>query len=102
MALLKEITDSKGVTCGYHKIERISLDGNVLIAEVASYTSQEFRDIEIDKRDAEEGYYDGKNIVARHSYWIHITIEEEESMGIRKLAYQKLKTLPDWEGAEDC
>ena len=29
-------------------------------------------------------------------------IEEEESMGIRQLAYKKIKELPDWADAEDC
>ena len=100
MALLKEIMNDKGVVCKYHKIEEVFLSENRLTVKIGSYTSQEYREKE---KDAEAtGYFNGKNVVEHLVHCFDTTIEEEESMGIRQLAYNKLKTLPEWEDAEDC
>jgi hypothetical protein len=34
--------------------------------------------------------------------YLRIKEKRKESMGIRKLAYKKIKELPEWEGSEDC
>lgn len=88
MALSKPIVTSQGYTTNYHKIIEVTLSGNSLIGILASYVSQEYRDLE---RPAEH-----------KTYYFSVSIEEEESMGIRQLAYAKLKTLTEWQDAEDC
>lgn len=88
MALLKNIISSEGFTTSYHKIQSVSLNDNILHCHVGSYVSKEYRDLE---RPAQSNYYS-----------FEITIEEEESMGIRQLAYKKIKELPEWTDAENC
>ena len=89
MALLKECKDSyTGVVTNYHKISKVMLLNGVMHCGLDSYVSQEYRST-------------GTNVNSQ-SYHFTITVEEEESMGIRQLAYKKIKELPEWEGAEDC
>ena len=89
MALLIQRTNkSTGVVSTYHRVTSAEVSDNTLSCQIASYVSKEYR---------EQG-----RSVERNHYQFDITIEEEESMGVRKLAYIKLKTLPEWEGAEDC
>ena len=88
MALCKEMTSHAGITTNYHRISNVSLQGTALKCEMDSYVSAEYRELESP---------------ADHQYFMfEITVEEEESMGIRQLAYTKIKELPEWEGAEDC
>lgn len=87
MALLKNITSSEGFITSYHKIQMVSLHDNTLHFHVDSYVSKEYRNLE---RPAHSDFYS-----------FEITVEEEESMGIRKLAYKKLKELPEWADAEN-
>lgn len=88
MALQKDIVSHEGFTTNYHKIEEINLHDNILNIVVNSYVSREYREFE---RPADQ-----------QSFNFEITLEEEEAMGIRKLAYTKIKELPDWKDAEDC
>lgn len=88
MALQKDIISREGFTTNYHKIKEITLHDNLLNVVVNSYVSHEYREFE---RPAD-----------RQDFNFEITIEEEESMGIRQLAYTKIKERPEWEGAEDC
>ena len=89
MALLKEIQNpDSGVVTNYHKVNRVTVYNGGMNCEVDSYVSQEFRQ-------------NGASVETR-TYYFDVTIEEEESMGARQLAYAKLKETPKWEGAEDC
>ena len=88
MALLKVKTNDEGVTTTYHKVNNVTVRDNTLHCFVNSYVSQDYREVD---RSADSS-----------AYRFEITLEEEESMGSRKLAYKKIKELPEWEGAEDC
>lgn len=88
MALLKNITSEEGFVTSYHRINSVTVRGNTLNCHIDSYVSKEYRDLE---RPAQNDF---------HSF--EITVEEEESMGIRQLAYKKIKELPEWADAKDC
>ena len=88
MALLKNQTNQDGVTTSYHKINNLSLRDSVLSCQLSSYVSKEYRSLE---RPADS-----------YAFRFFITVEEEESMGIRQLAYAKIKALEQWMDAEDC
>ena len=88
MALTKTITTHLGYNTSYHKISELSLNNSILSCLLTSYVSHEYRELE---RPA-----------LRKSYNFQISLEEEESMGIRQLAYKKLKELPEWADAIDC
>ena len=88
MALFKDIVSSEGFVTTYHKVNEVSLRDNVMNCVVNSYVSKEYRELE---RPAD-----------RQFFHFEITVEEEESMGIRKLAYTKIKELEDWADAVNC
>ena len=89
MALSKQNIDPRtGVTTNYHKISSLILRDNTLYCVLSHFVSKDYR---------ENG-----NSIDNDSFQFLITIEEEESMGIRKLAYKKIKELPDWAEATDC
>ena len=89
MALLKERRDPyTGVVTNYHKIGNVMLMNGELHCGLDGYVSQEYRST-------------GTNVNSQ-SYHFTITLEEEESMGIRQLCYKKIKELPGWEDAQDC
>ena len=88
MALIKTKTSENGIITEYHKIDSVNLYGSSMEIELVSYVSKDYR---------------MQNLpVLCGQYLFNITLEEEESMGIRQLAYKKIKELPEWEGAEDC
>ena len=88
MALQKEVVSREGFLTTYHKVNEVSILGNALRCIINSYVSKEYRNLE---RPADHHFFD-----------FEISIEEEESMGIRKLAYAKIKELKDWSDAIDC
>lgn len=88
MALCKQQIDARGVTTTYHKVAHVSLSDSRLMCILESYVSKDYR---LAEQSAES-----------NSYHFEITVEEEESMGIRALCYSKLKELEEWAGAEDC
>lgn len=88
MALNKNITSDCGLVCSYHKVESVTISGNRMNCIMQSYVSKDYRDLE---RPADHRFFD-----------FDITIEEEESMGARQLAYKKIKELDEWSDAEDC
>lgn len=104
MALKKLFVQDNGITTEYHKVARVnlidrngefprepdttdkfSLEINVV---VVSFLNEEYR---------ETGHSINTNI-----YDFTITKEEEETLGIRRLAYSKLKELDIFADAEDC
>lgn len=95
MALSKAITNELGVTTTYHKVNRATIaefsgfkKGLVLSFDIDSYVSKDYRKLN-KPADALNFRFD-------------ITLEEEESMGIRALCYTKLKETEAWKDAEDC
>ncbi len=88
MALYKSMTNENGVVTTYHRIGSATLRDNVLSCILDSYVSKDYR--ELDRE------------VDSHYNRFNITVEEEESMGIRQLCYKKLKEMPEWADASDC
>lgn len=88
MALSKVKTNATGVTTTYHRVNDVSLQSNTLNCSLRSYVSQEYREA---NRPADRAHFE-----------FEITLEEEESMGIRQLCYKKIKELPEWADAADC
>lgn len=88
MALQLNVISDEGVVTNYHKIEEVSLRNGQLSCIVDSYVSREYREL---------------SRPANSQFFIFETdVEEEESMGIRQLAYKKIKELPEWSEAVDC
>ena len=88
MALTKALTNEKGVVTNYHKVSSVQLRNNTLTCLIDSYVSKDYRDAE---RSADSSMFR-----------FDITVEEEESMGIRALCYSKIKALEPWADATDC
>ena len=88
MALLNSITSTRGVTTTYHKVNEVTVHNGNMHCQVNSYVSKDYRELE---RPADYLHFE-----------FSITVEEEESMGIRQLAYKKIKELPEWSEAVDC
>jgi hypothetical protein len=88
MALSKVKTNATGITTTYHRVNDVILQDNSLNCSLCSYVSQEYREA---NRPADYSHFE-----------FEITLEEEESMGIRKLCCKKIKELPEWAEAADC
>lgn len=88
MALQKTNVLPNGAQTTYHRIKRVALVDGQAYCVMESYTSQEYRE-----NDAP---------VTSSNYQFPVTVEEEESMGIRALCYNKLKQLEEWADAIDC
>ena len=101
MALKKQITESNGVVTEYHRIAMVKIDTNqqntILIN---SYLSEDGRQIEKDYiaglyNSIEEGMMNWPYAEAHY-----LNCDYDEAMTIPK-AYEYLKTLPKFKGAED-
>lgn len=94
MALKKEITSEDGITLTYHRIVRLSCDVNVMNSiTVQSYISQ-------DNRYTEKTAGENKEKAA---VFVRVSVyaaDYNEDMTVRD-AYGYLKTLEEFEGAED-
>lgn len=95
MALKKKIELDNGVIVNYHRIVSINKITNIQnIIEVASYTNEEKRN---EEKEAIENALE-MNVFINTQY---INIEYNENSVIQE-AYEYLKTLKQFEGAEDC
>ena len=88
MALQKELINEKGIVTNYHKISNVSLQDNCVHCFIESYVSKDYRDAE---QSADSSVFN-----------FTVTLEEEESMGIRALCYNKIKAIEGWTDAVDC
>lgn len=88
MALTKKILNENGIETNYHKINHITLNNQEITCELKSFASVDYRKLD---KPADSSYYH-----------FTITVEEEESMGIRALCYTKLKKMEMWMDATDC
>jgi len=94
MALYKEIEETSGIITKYHRIVSVNVVTNIQnIIEIASYTSQEKREEEIDaiKNRTECNVYI-KTTYRSTNYNKDMTVDT---------AYEWLKTLPEFSGSED-
>ena len=89
MALFKENISANGIITKYHNVGRVIAENNQLTCWVYSFANKEYRDNNCEPIDT-------------HCYFFDITVQEEESIGIRKFCYCKLKELQEWLGSEDC
>ena len=88
MALQKEIINEKGIVTNYHKISSVNLTNDRVHCCVESFVSKDYRDAE---QCADTALFS-----------FDVTVEEEESMGIRALCYSKIKEFELWADAIDC
>ena len=91
MALKKTFVKENGISTSYHKISNATVratDTLSLRVQLTSYLNEEYREKEQE--------------IETLFYTFDLTSEEEDSMGVRKLAYAKPKTLEEWADAEDC
>ena len=93
MALKKVITDKKGVSTSYHKIIEIAVAGKEdnayrAHAVLKSYVSEDIRQESVD------------NEVVVKFYYFNLT-EDEINNNIFVTMYNKIKTLPEFEDAEN-
>lgn len=97
MALKKRIELENGIVVNYHRIVSLNkVTNNCNIIEVASYTSQEKRQEEIDYYNSEE--IDKSMNVFIHTEYISKEYEAEETI---VNAYEYLKTTEKFKDAED-
>lgn len=97
MALNKTFTKENGITTSYHKVTTINFsqdyssensDGLLFGVEITSFFNEEYRQNE--------------QPIESDFYHFSITKGEEQETSAFKLAYKKIKELPQWIDAEDC
>lgn len=101
MAIKKQITASNGVVTEYHRVAMVTIDtNNQNTVLIHSYLSEDGRQIEKDYaaglyKNADEGMMNWPYVEARY-----LNCAYDEGMTIPN-AYAWLKTLPEFEEAED-
>lgn len=91
MAIKKEIKDNRGVTVSYHRVAKItSIVNYASMIEVSSYISKEDRELE-------QGNPSFSNV---YNSTIYYDIPYTDNLSV-KGAYDYIKSLPEFEGAED-
>lgn len=97
MALNKTFLKENGITTSYHKVTTVNFSqdyssesqvGLLLGVEITSFFNQEYRN--------------NDQPIESEFYHFSITKEEEQETSAFKLAYNKIKELPQWIDAEDC
>lgn len=103
MALLKLVVAPNGVPLQYHRITDISIITNELnIIRVSSYISEEERQKEIDWLEEQRASeLDGFQEISVYIDSSDFSTSYDQYMSIQS-AYEYLKTLPEFEDAEDC
>lgn len=91
MALQKTILESNGVITSYHRLGNVTLGHDkILTCTLESYVDKEYAR---QSRNRVSAYY---------FTFKNVSLEEEESTGIRELAYNKIKQEEAWHSAVDC
>lgn len=91
MGLKKDIEDSNGIMVSYHRVVRLqSIINHSSLIEIASYVSQQ-------KRNMEKGNPSFSNVYSVGTYY---SIPYDPELNVVK-AYEYIKSLPEFEGAED-
>lgn len=101
MALKKQITADNGIVTEYHRIALLTIDvNNQITILVHSYLSADGRQIE---KDYASGLYNDLEAGMMRFPYVdakYINTEYDESMTVKK-AYDYLKKIPTFDGAED-
>lgn len=102
MALIKDIQLGNGVTVAYHRVVRVACYTNVQnTIEVASYTSASQRAREKEAMLATTDVTGAAVATLADPYIVTSLFETPYQQGMSVVdAYDYLKTLPDFEGAE--
>lgn len=91
MALQKTILESNGAVTLYHRLGNVTLDHDKkLTCVLESYADRSYAASGSDR------------IGACYFIFENISLEEEETTGIRELAYNKIKQENAWQDAIDC
>lgn len=99
MALCKNIIAANGVPVVYHRIALLSIDvNNQNTILVHSYISDSGRQIE---KDHAAGLLEMNSSNRPYVDAVYYNLDYDGTMTLEK-AYEWLKTLPQYEGAEDC
>ena len=94
MGLLKHIELDNGVIANYHRVTSVNVVTNIQnVIEVTSYTSKEKRDEEIDA-------IANKTPMNVYINTRFLVVDYDQNMTV-ETAYEYLKTLPEFKGAED-
>lgn len=102
MAIKVKVTTDNGIVTEYHRIDTLMLETNKRTSIlVHSYVSEDARQAE--KEQAFQIYEKPEavslpNVMFANGQWIDV--DYDENMNI-KTAYEYLKTLPQFKGAED-
>ena len=101
MAIKKQVTADNGIVTEYHRIALLSIEVNQQITIlVHSYLSKAARQIE---KDYAAGLYDNLEEGMMKFPYVdaqYLHTDYDENMNIKN-AYEFIKTLPQFEGAED-
>lgn len=98
MALLKNITLDNGIVLSYHRVVSVNNITNIQsIIEVSSYVNEEQRIKEKEWYESEEDNKGDMNVFIDSRFYIK---EYDKDLNVDN-AYEYLKTLEDFEGAED-
>lgn len=101
MALKKKISMPNGIGLGYHRIGMLKMDVNQQnTILVYSYLSEDGRQVEKDYADGKYKDVDAGLIPFPYYNAEYINAPYDENMTLEK-AYEYLKTLPEFEGAEN-
>lgn len=111
MALKTQIVLENGITLNYHRIVSLNCITNITnVIEIASYTDENQRKKEqeyqeLQKKSNVEELTSGEQLILEKGLNVYINTqylntEYDEEMSI-KTAYEYLKTLPEFENAEN-
>lgn len=100
MALQKGIVGADGVATNYHRVVNVSIIINsIVLIEVASYVNRKYRENQIEF-NAEQELGNKPSVALPHIITRYYDMPYVESISISDI-YSYLKTLPEFEGAED-
>lgn len=98
MALRKKMKQANGVTTEYHRVALVTIDVNNQITVLThSYVDGDGRQIE---KDYAAGKIGGRDVQFPYVDARYRNLEYEDGMNVER-AYNWLKQLPEFEGAED-
>lgn len=95
MALSKSIELDNGVVVKYHRITSLNIITNIHnVVEISSYTNESKRRSELEAIQT-----GGESNVFLYTTFMDVPYNQEATV---ESTYEYLKTLPIFEGAEDC
>lgn len=99
MAISKMKISPNGVVTNYHRVSMYKVEnGQRTTILVHSYLNENGRQWE---KDYEAEKFTGEDLVWPYKEGVYHQVDFDGTMTLEK-AYKHLKTLPEFEGAEDC